>query len=150
MSNKPNPNQQPAYDNDSAPAQAAISLRKVIIGMAVVVIVTAALAGYGILRRHQADAVLAERTTELAAPTVMVSAPKEGAPVGVKVPDFQKVGAGEVLQNVPRRKAQAIENGYHAAAAGPGQRPDGQPGFGEHSQHADLGRALSPAARQGQ
>jgi RND family efflux transporter MFP subunit len=81
MSNEPNPNQQPAHGNESAPAQSAISPRKALIGMALVVIVTVALAGYGILRRHQADAVLAERTTELAAPTVMVATPKAGAPV---------------------------------------------------------------------
>jgi len=81
MSNEPNPNQQPAYEIESAPEESALSPRKALVGVAVVVVVTAALAGYGILRRHQADKVLAERTTELAAPTVIVAAPKAGAPV---------------------------------------------------------------------
>jgi RND family efflux transporter MFP subunit len=81
MTNESNPNQQPGHEHESAPEQAAISPRKALVGMAVVVVVTAALAGYGILRRIHADSVLVERTTELAAPTVIVAAPKAGAPV---------------------------------------------------------------------
>jgi RND family efflux transporter MFP subunit len=81
MSNESNPNQQPGYQHENAPEQAAISPSKALVGVAVVVIVAGVLAGYGILRRTHADAVLAERTTELAAPTVIVAAPRAGAPV---------------------------------------------------------------------
>jgi len=81
MSNETNPNQQQEYDNVSAPQQAAISPRKALNGVVIVVILTAALAGYGILRRIHADTVLVKRTNELAAPTVIVAAPKAGAPV---------------------------------------------------------------------
>jgi RND family efflux transporter MFP subunit len=80
MSNEANP-QQPANDHNAAPPQAPISPNKALVGMAVVAVVTAALAGYGILRRHIADAVLATTTTEQAAPTVIAATPKAGAPV---------------------------------------------------------------------
>jgi RND family efflux transporter MFP subunit len=80
MSNESNPNQQPGHQHESAPEQAAISPRKALAGAAVVVLVAGVLAGYGILRRTHADAVLAERTSELAAPTVIVAAPRAGAP----------------------------------------------------------------------
>jgi RND family efflux transporter MFP subunit len=46
-----------------------------------VLIVLAVLAGIGILRRWNANKVLADMTTQLAAPTVIVAAPKPGAPV---------------------------------------------------------------------
>ena len=81
MSNESNPNQQPGYENETAPEQAAISPRKALVGIAVVVVIAAVLAGYGILRRIHADHALVERTTELAAPTVIVAAPKAGAPI---------------------------------------------------------------------
>jgi len=81
MTNESNPNQQPDYEHDTAPPQAAISPRKALVGVAVVVVVAGVLAGYGILRRMHASTVLAERTTELAAPTVIVAAPRAGAPL---------------------------------------------------------------------
>src|ERR1035438_6696732 len=81
MTNESNPNQQPGDHHESAPEQAPISLHKARVGMAVVVIVTVALAGYGILRRIHASTALVERTNELAAPTVVVAAPKAGTPV---------------------------------------------------------------------
>jgi len=89
MTNAPNPNQhpdpqaapQPHHDHVAAPEQEPISPRKALLGIAVVVIVTAALACVGIVRRNAADTVLAQRTTELAAPTVIVAQPKPGAPV---------------------------------------------------------------------
>ncbi len=81
MTNESNPNPQQANHHETAPEQKPISPRKAIAGMAIVVVVTAALAGYGMLRRHQADNVLATTTTELAAPTVIVAAPKAGAPI---------------------------------------------------------------------
>src|ERR1035441_3747260 len=81
MSNEHNPNQQPNYDHESAPEQAAISPRKALMAVAIVVLVAGALAGYGILRRHHADKVLANTTSDLAAPTVVVATPKAGAPL---------------------------------------------------------------------
>jgi RND family efflux transporter MFP subunit len=87
MSNEPNPNQESTRGHDSAPQaqlappQVAISPRKALVGVVIFVLVAAALAGYGILRRSQAKTVLAESTRELAAPTVIVATPKLGAPV---------------------------------------------------------------------
>jgi RND family efflux transporter MFP subunit len=80
MSNEANP-QQPKHDHESAPEQAAISPRKALVGVVLFLLVAAALAGYGILRRNHSASVLAETTTELAAPTVTVATPKQGAPV---------------------------------------------------------------------
>jgi RND family efflux transporter MFP subunit len=82
MSNVSNPNQQPDHQHESAPEQAAFSSRKALAGMAIIVIVTVVLAGLGIMRRIHASTALAERTTELAAPTVIVAAPRAGASVG--------------------------------------------------------------------
>jgi RND family efflux transporter MFP subunit len=80
MSNEPNPQQQ-NQEHETAPEQVAISPRKALVGVVLFVLVAAALAGYGIVRRNQAKTVLAETTGELAAPTVIVAAPKLGAPV---------------------------------------------------------------------
>src|SRR5208337_3741119 len=81
MTNASHPNQQPGYQHESAPEQAALSPHKALVGVAVVVIVAGILAGAGILRRIHADSALVERTTELAAPTVIVAVPRAGAPV---------------------------------------------------------------------
>jgi RND family efflux transporter MFP subunit len=81
MTNKPNPNTQQAHQHESAPEQEPISPRKALLGVAIVVVIAAALAGFGILRRVHADRVLADTTQQLAAPTVNVAAPKPGAPV---------------------------------------------------------------------
>ncbi len=81
MSNEPNPNQPAAHDHESAPEQAAISSSLAIVGMVVVVAATVALAAFGILRRTHADTVLAQRTNDLAPPTVLVANPPPGAPV---------------------------------------------------------------------
>jgi RND family efflux transporter MFP subunit len=81
MSNEPNPNPPAAQEHESAPEQAAISSRLAILGIVVVVVVTVALAALGILRRTHADTVLAQRTNDLAAPTVLVATPPPGAPV---------------------------------------------------------------------
>jgi len=79
MSNKSNPN--PAHHHESAPEQAAISPRKALVGVAVFVVIAGALAGFGIWSRIRADKNLAERTTDLAAPTVIVATPHAGAPL---------------------------------------------------------------------
>jgi RND family efflux transporter MFP subunit len=81
MSNEPKPNQPAVHDHESAPEQAAISSSLAIVGMIVVVVLTVALAAFGILRRTHADTVLAQRTNDLAAPTVLVATPPPGAPV---------------------------------------------------------------------
>jgi len=65
MSNLQNSN--PSSHHESAPEQAAIAPRKALIGVAIVVLIAAVLAGYGILSRKSADKVLAERTNELEA-----------------------------------------------------------------------------------
>jgi RND family efflux transporter MFP subunit len=81
MTNEPNPSLPPAQNHETAPEQRPISAQKALAGVVIVLIVLACLAGYGILRRHQAASVLADTTRELAAPTVIVAAPKAGAPV---------------------------------------------------------------------
>jgi len=81
MTNEMNPNQQPGYEHETAPEQAAISPRKALVGVAVVVVVAGVLAGIGIWSRIRADRHLVETTNALAAPTVIVAAPKAGAPV---------------------------------------------------------------------
>jgi RND family efflux transporter MFP subunit len=81
MPDQTNQKPQAAHDTESAPEQAAISMRTAIICIAVFAIVTAVLAGFGILSRMNNDKVLAETTTQLAAPTVIALPPKPGAPV---------------------------------------------------------------------
>jgi RND family efflux transporter MFP subunit len=81
MSDKDNPKPQAANHHESAPEQKAISPRLALMGVLLVVVVTAALAGAGVLRRMKSDRVLADTTNELAAPTVNVTTPKQGAPV---------------------------------------------------------------------
>ena len=72
---------QAAHDHESAPEQAAISMRTAMICIVVFAIATAVLAGFGILSRVNNDKVLAKTTTQLAAPTVIALPPKPGAPV---------------------------------------------------------------------
>ena len=81
MSNESKPNLQPGNEHENAPEQKAFSSPLAIIGMAVVVLATAALAITGKMNRSHADTVLAERTQDLAAPTVIVAAPRQGAPL---------------------------------------------------------------------
>jgi len=76
-----NPNAPAAHNHESAPEQAAISPRLALLGITVVVVATVLLAAFGILRRSHEATVLAERTNQLAAPSVIAAAPKPGAPV---------------------------------------------------------------------
>ncbi len=69
------------HQEGSAPEQKPISGSKALVGAALVVVAAAVLAGWGILSRKAASTVLAERTTELAAPSVIAETPKQGAPV---------------------------------------------------------------------
>ena len=81
MSIESKPNAPAAHDHESAPEQAAISPRLALIGILVVVVVTVVLAAFGILRRSHEATVLADRTTRLAAPSVIAATPRPGAPV---------------------------------------------------------------------
>src|SRR5450631_131941 len=81
MTNTSNSNQQPAHGHETAPTQQPIPPRLAIVVVALLLIVALVLAGLGILRRTQADTVLADRTTEMAPPTVTIAVPKAGSPV---------------------------------------------------------------------
>ena len=85
MSDPTNPSRQPdpqaANEYGTAPRQKSISPRTALLGVAVLLIVAALLAGYGILGRRSAAAVLAQRTQELAPPTVIAATPRQGAPI---------------------------------------------------------------------
>jgi multidrug efflux pump subunit AcrA (membrane-fusion protein) len=81
MTQQPNPNAQHASeDYGSAPEQNPLSPRKVVFGAVLVLLIFAAIAAFGILRRTHGDTVLAQRTVELAPPTVDVAPAKPGAP----------------------------------------------------------------------
>jgi RND family efflux transporter MFP subunit len=85
MTNESRPNQgqaaQQAHSHETAPEQKPISPRLALVGVALVLIVAVLLAGFGILSRRSAATVLAERTQDLAAPTVIAAVPTQGAPV---------------------------------------------------------------------
>ncbi|MGD0098018.1 MAG: efflux RND transporter periplasmic adaptor subunit [Terracidiphilus sp.] len=81
MPNVPNPTQPAAGHHETAPEQKPIAPRKALVGVALILVVFAALAGIGILRRWNANKVLADTTRQLAAPSVIVATPKPGAPV---------------------------------------------------------------------
>jgi RND family efflux transporter MFP subunit len=81
MTNTPSQNPQSQHGHESGADQKPISPRLAVASIILLVIVALVLGGLGILRRTHADNVLAERTNELAAPTVTVAAPKTGAPV---------------------------------------------------------------------
>lgn len=74
----PNPQQ---HEEISAPEQKPISPRYAAIGAIVLLVVAVVLAAVGIMSRKSGDKVLADRTQELAAPTVIVAPPKPGAPL---------------------------------------------------------------------
>ena len=86
MNHSPNSNPQPGpqpsvegYDGAREPS--AVSPHKILTGAVVVLLILAVLAVTGILRRMHAHTVLAERTHDLAAPTVTVAPARPGAPV---------------------------------------------------------------------
>jgi RND family efflux transporter MFP subunit len=76
----PNPHQA-AHDDIVAPEQKPISPRMAVVGALVLIVVAIALAVIGILNRKSANSVLADRTQETAAPTVLTAPPKPGAPL---------------------------------------------------------------------
>jgi RND family efflux transporter MFP subunit len=85
--NKPNthesqpPGHESGHSTESAPEQKPISGRLALLGLLAIVVVTVVLAGWGILSRRSANKVLAARTNDLAAPSVIAVLPKQGAPV---------------------------------------------------------------------
>ncbi|MGA2168128.1 MAG: efflux RND transporter periplasmic adaptor subunit [Terracidiphilus sp.] len=85
MTNESKPNKQLAsqggHGDEAAPEQKPISPRKALVGVALLLIVALVLAALGILSRRSANTALAERTTELAAPTVIAATPRQGSPV---------------------------------------------------------------------
>jgi RND family efflux transporter MFP subunit len=81
MTNESKPNPQPAHSRESAPEQKPISGRKALVGVALLLVVALLLAVFGIVSRRSAATVLAERTQELAAPTVIAAPPTPGAPM---------------------------------------------------------------------
>jgi len=78
MANESKPQPQAAHDHESAPEQEAFSSRLAVIGIVIVVVALGLLAGIGIFGRIHDDKVLAETTTQLAAPTVIALPPKQG------------------------------------------------------------------------
>src|ERR1700679_3748375 len=89
MTNESKPNTQEGaqaghgggHEHEGAPAQKPISGGKALAGVVLVALVTMGLAGWGLLSRRNANTVLAEHTTELAAPSVIAVTSKQGAPV---------------------------------------------------------------------
>jgi RND family efflux transporter MFP subunit len=71
----------PGHGHETAPEQKSVSPRLALVGVVVLLIVALVLAVLGKLRRDHADTVLAERTQEMAPPTVTIEPPKAGAPV---------------------------------------------------------------------
>jgi RND family efflux transporter MFP subunit len=69
------------HEHEHAPEQAAISPRLALVAIVILLVGAAFLAGFGILGRMHGDRVLAETTTQLAAPTVIALAPKQGSSI---------------------------------------------------------------------
>lgn len=81
MSDTPNPAPQQAHEHEIMPEQKPIAPRTALAGTAITLLLAGVVAGVGILSRMHADTVLAERTDELAAPTVTIAPPHPGKPV---------------------------------------------------------------------
>ncbi len=67
-----------SQNHESAPEQAAMSPRVAIVAIVILVIAAGLLAGWGIFSRKHNDQVLADTTTQTAAPTVIALTPKQG------------------------------------------------------------------------
>ena len=79
MTQTSNPHSQPHEGQHGATQQPPFSPGKALFGLFVVVIILGVLAAIGILRRTHTDTVLAQRTNQMAPPTVSVAPPKPGA-----------------------------------------------------------------------
>ncbi len=79
---KPNAQQPPqaGHDHETAPEQKPIAGGTAVIGIVILLVVAVALGGWGMFSRRHANTVLAEQTNDLAAPSVIAVAPKQGAP----------------------------------------------------------------------
>ena len=80
MTHESNLNSQTTAGQHGAPEQPPISPRKAAAGLFVVVVILGVLAAIGIIRRSHEGTVLAERTNQVAPPTVSVAQAKPGAP----------------------------------------------------------------------
>jgi RND family efflux transporter MFP subunit len=81
MTQEPNPKSQPAaVHHDAALEATPLSPRRVLLGVAVILLILVVLAAAGILRRWHTGTVLAQRTDALAPPTVTLAPAKAGAP----------------------------------------------------------------------
>jgi len=84
--NKPNTNAaaEPAHvdghDTETAPEQKALAGSTAIVCLILIVVITVVLAGWGIFSRRHESEVLADRTNDLAPPSVIAIAAKQGAP----------------------------------------------------------------------
>lgn len=74
-------NEMNAHNDAGAPEQAAISPRVAVAAIVVLLVGAGLLVGFGILSRIHGDRVLANTTTQLAAPTVIALTPKQGASI---------------------------------------------------------------------
>jgi len=82
MNSTSNPSPHSAVEShETAPEQQPIAPRKAVAGAVILLLIAVLLAGFGIVRRNAAKVVLAERTHELAAPTVIAIPAQMGAPV---------------------------------------------------------------------
>ena len=68
------------HDHEAAPEQRPISGAKALVAIAILMIAALLLGGWGILSRRSANEVLAQRTQELAAPSVIALPASQGAP----------------------------------------------------------------------
>ena len=82
MTDESTPNQnKAALEEITPPEQKPISPRGAALGALLLAVLAVVLAVVGILSRKSAEAVLAERTEEIAAPTVLTATPKAGTPL---------------------------------------------------------------------
>ena len=70
-----------AHDHETAPEQEPIGGRTALVAVAIVLLLAVALGLWGVVSRRHADTELAQNTNDLAAPSVIVAEPKQGAPV---------------------------------------------------------------------
>jgi len=68
------------HDTETAPEQKALAGSTAIVCLVLIVVITVVLAGWGIFSRRHESEVLADRTNDLAPPSVIAIAAKQGAP----------------------------------------------------------------------
>jgi RND family efflux transporter MFP subunit len=76
----PQPGNEGGHHHEAAPEQKPISGGKAVAAVVIVLVVALVVGGYGIVSRRSANTVLAQRTNDLAAPTVIAVEAKQGAP----------------------------------------------------------------------